>query len=540
LRYLFGDYTLDADRRELCRAGQPVHVEPQVFDLLLYVIRNRDRVVTKDDLIAGVWGGRIVAESTLGNRINAVRHAIGDSGERQQFIRTVARRGIMFVGDVREEEHGAASFGAADTTASAPPSPAVHAETLTAARDRAALPLPDKPSIAVLPFANLSDDPQQEYFCDGIAQDIITTLSKLHWLFVIARNSSFTYKGKTVDMRQVGRELGVRYVLEGSVRKAGNRVRITAQLVDATDGHHVWAERFDRALEDIFVVQDEITHSILGAMAPGILAAEIQRAQRKEIAELDQWERMMRAHWHVRRFTRDDCNEAIRLIEEGLQRDPSNAMALADLAYTWHMGGSFGWTKEPFPVAMDRMGDAARRAVASDDQDAAAQAALGLYELFSGRNEDAIRRLQRAVQLDPNSSFARGNLGVAHAFSAQCDAAIETLQDAIRLSPRDFLMVIWHTASAWSYLSAHRYEEAGDSAQRAIDSNPAFPDAHGTLAVANAHLGRMADARAALAGYVRLLPGLHITDERLMRPFKRPGDRDRFLDGLRMAGLREK
>jgi adenylate cyclase len=222
------------------------------------------------------------------------------------------------------------------------------------------LALPDKPSIAVLAFQNMGGDTEHEFFADGIAEDIITALSKSHWLFVIARNSSFTYKGKSVDVRQVGRELGVRYVLEGSVRKSANRVRITAQLVDATTGHHVWADRYDRSLEDIFVVQDEITHSIIGAIAPGIVAAEIRRTQGKDAAELGQWERTVRAHWHAHRFTREDCHEAFHLLGEVLQRDPNNALALADLAFNWHMGGFFGWIDEPIPVAMERVSEAAR------------------------------------------------------------------------------------------------------------------------------------------------------------------------------------
>jgi len=399
------------------------------------------------------------------------------------------------------------------------------------------LSLPDKPSIAVLAFQNMSDDVEQEFFGDGIAEDIITALSKLHWLFVIARNSSFTYKGKSVDVRQVGRELGVRYVLEGSVRKSGNRARITAQLIDATAGHHILADRYERGLEDIFAVQDEITHSIIGAIAPGIVAAEIQRTQGKDAAELGQWERLMRAHWHVQRFTREDCLEAIRLIEELLQRDPNNALALADLAYNWHMGGFFGWTKEPIPEAMEKMGEAARRAVASDDQDATAQTALGLYELFTNRHDDAIRRIARATELDPNSSFARGNLGVAYAFGGEPDRAIAALEDATRLSPRDYLAVIWHTASAWAYMSAERFAEAIESGRKAIDCNPNFPDSHGTLAASAAHLGRMSEAHGGLQGYVRLLPGLTLGDPRLIRPFRLPADRERFLDGLRKAGL---
>ena len=383
----------------------------------------------------------------------------------------------------------------------------------------------------------MSGDIEQEFFADGVAEEIITALSKSHWLFVIARNSSFTYKGKSVDVRQVGRELGVRYVLEGSVRKAGNRVRLTAQLIDATTGHHVWADRYDRAFEDIFVVQDEITHSIIGAIAPGIVAAEIQRTQGKDAAELGQWERMVRAHWHARRFTREDCLETIRLLGEVLQRDPNNAMALADLAYNWHMGGFFGWTEEPIPVAMERMGEAARRAVACDDRDATAQTSLALYELFSNQHDDAIKRLKRAIELDPNSNFARGNLGVAFNFGGEPDLALAALDEAKRLSPRDYLMVIWHTASAWSHLSAARFAEAMDCAKQAIDFNPNFPDAHGTLAAAAAHLGRMTDAKAGLDGYVRLLPGLTLNDPRLTRPFRRPEDRERFLSGLRKAGL---
>jgi adenylate cyclase len=268
----------------------------------------------------------------------------------------------------------------------------------TAASD---LALPDKPSIAVLAFQNMSGDPEQEFFADGIAEEVITALSKAHWLFVIARNSSFTYKGKSVDVRQIGRELGVRYVLEGSVRKAGNRVRLAAQLIDAATGHHVWADRYDRSVDDIFAVQDEITHSIIGAIAPGIVAAEIQRAQSKDTAELGQWERVMRAHWHVRQLAREDCLAAFRLIDEVLQRDPRNTMALADLAFNWHMGGLFGWTKEPLPEAMERMGDAARRAVAADDQDAMAHTSLAVYELFSNRHDEASRRLHRAICARP-------------------------------------------------------------------------------------------------------------------------------------------
>jgi len=408
-----------------------------------------------------------------------------------------------------------------------------------AAKPASGLALPDKPSIAVLAFQNMSGDVEQEFFADGIAEDIITALSKAHWLFVIARNSSFSYKGKSVDVREVGRDLGVRYVLEGSVRKAGNRVRITAQLIDATSGHHVWAERYDRALEDIFAVQDEITRSIIGAIAPGIVAAEIQRTRGKEAAQLGQWERVMRAHWHVWRFTREDCREAFHLTDEILRRDPNNALALADLSFNWHFGGVFGWTTEPIAKAMEKSVDAARRAVAAEDRDATAQAALAVYEVFSNRHDDAIKRLMRAVELDPNSSLARGQLGVALSFGGEPDRSIAALEDAKRLSPRDYLMVIWHAVDAWSHLHAERFADAMACAKQAIEFNPAFPDSHGILAAAAAHLWQMTEAQAGLAEFVRLLPELTLSDPRLIRPFRRPADRERFLAGLHKAGLAE-
>jgi TolB-like protein len=230
LIYHFEDYVLDTDRRELRREGSLLSVEPKVFDLLVHLIGNRERVVSKDDLIGAVWNGRIVSESTLASCINAARNAIGDSGEEQRFIKTLPRKGIRFVGAVREEK------GHSDI---------VLPHSLVEAT-RPALTLPDKPSIAVLPFTDMTGDPQHEYFSDGITEDIITALSRLRWFFVIARNSTFIYKGQAADVRQVGRDLGVRYVLEGSVRKSGQRVRITSQLLDAMTGNHIWSDRYDR------------------------------------------------------------------------------------------------------------------------------------------------------------------------------------------------------------------------------------------------------------------------------------------------------
>src|SRR5689334_11669517 len=267
--FQFEDYRLDPGRRELSRGPELVAVGPQVFDVLAYLVTNREQVVSKDQLLDAVWGGRIVSESTLASHINAVRKAIGDSGEEQRLIRTVARKGFRFVGEVQE-------------------APAVHAAPEPSQQAAAKpLTLPSRPSIAVLPFVNLSGDPLQDYFADGVVEDIIAALSRNRWLFVIARNSSFTYKDRVVEVTQVGRELGVRYVLEGSVRKSANRMRITGQLIDATTGAHIWADRFEGTLEDVFDLQDKMSESIVGAIAPQLEFAEIERAVHKPTDSLD-------------------------------------------------------------------------------------------------------------------------------------------------------------------------------------------------------------------------------------------------------------
>ena len=287
---------LDPERRELKRASATRSpIGPQVFDLLLFLVENRERVVSKDDLLEAVWGGRIVSESTITSHINAARTAIGDNGQEQRFIRTVARKGFRFVGDVpRSRSHPAA-------------------ETPWRGRRRASSPCPTSPRSPSCPFTNMSGDAEQDYFADGMVEDIITGLSHIRWLFVIARNSSFTYKGRASDVKQVGRELGVRYVLEGSVRKAANRVRITGQLIDAETGGHLWAERYEGALDDIFELQDRITESVVGAIAQELERAEIERAKRKPTESLDAYDYFLRgmARFHARRSSNID--QALRI-----------------------------------------------------------------------------------------------------------------------------------------------------------------------------------------------------------------------------------
>jgi adenylate cyclase len=401
------------------------------------------------------------------------------------------------------------------------------------------LTVPDKPSIAVLPFQNLSGDTEQEYFADGIVEDIITSLSRNRAFLVISRNTTFTYKGAAIDVARVARELGVRYVLEGSVRRAGNRVRITAQLIDAASGHHLWAERYDRELADVFAVQDEISRTIIGELAPGIIAAEMQQARRKDASQLDAWDRTMRAHWHIRRFTREDLAEARRLLEEAIALDPANAMALSDLAFAHHFEGVFGWGQD-VATSYASCGQAARRAVVLDDADAQAHGVLAVFDIFSGRHDEARRRLRRALDLDANSALLHGYLAASYAFCGDYDAALPGSDAAMRLSPRDPFLTIWHLLKGWAALLSDHYREAVEFATQAVEANAEFPDNYAVLASAYGHLGNAAQARAALDELLRRMPGLTAADERLNRPFGSPVQRECFLEGLRQAGLPQK
>ncbi|HEX5507683.1 MAG TPA: winged helix-turn-helix domain-containing protein, partial [Pseudolabrys sp.] len=377
MKFLFENHVLDVGRRELCRGSEPIAVEPQVFDLLVYLVQNRDRVVSKDDLIASVWSGRVVSDSTLTSRINAARKAIGDSGEQQRLIRTIARKGIRFVGALLDE------------------TPARESTTVEVARPA----LPDRPAIAVLPFVNMSGDAEQDYFSDGISEDIITALSKLRWFFVIARNSSFAYKGKSVHLKQIGEELGVSYVLEGSVRKDEGRVRITAQLNNVATGGHIWAERYDRDLSDVFAVQDEITEAIVAAIEPQIYAAENFRAQRKPPDSLDAWDLVMRALAHYWRVTRQDNVVAQALLEKATSIDPNYGQALGLLANSYMFSAHMGWTDMAATAPIAER--AAFAAIHSDSEDAWAHIALGHVYLMARRFDDSLAEYETALRLNP-------------------------------------------------------------------------------------------------------------------------------------------
>jgi TolB-like protein len=525
VQYLFEDYALDPDRRELTRHAQAVAIGPKVFDLLLYLVQNRERVVTKDDLLEAVWSGRIVAESTLTSHINAVRKAIGDSGEEQRLVRTISRKGFRFVGEIKE---ASADRVTPRSEPAKPEEPPARAPTL-----------PDRPSIAALPFLNLSGDIEQEYFTDGVVEDIITALSRIRWLFVIARNSSFTYKGRAVDVKQVGRELGVRYVLEGSVRKAAHKVRITGQLIDATTGVHLWAERFDRTLEDIFELQDQVTEAVVGAIAPQLERAEIERAKRKPTESLDAYDYYLRGMAHLHLGSRGSIDAALGHFNDALMRDPNFASAYAMAAWCFFWRKVNGWMT-------DRAGEIAEgarlahRAVDLGRDDAVALTRGGhALAILTDDVAGGIALLDRALVLNPNLAAAWFLAGFLRTWNGEPDAAIEHFAHAIRLSPLDPEIYRMQAGLAAAHLFAGRFDDASSWAEKAFRELPSFLMVVCVIAASHALAGRPDEAQRAMKHLRELDPTFRISNLAKWIPIRRPEDIATFADGLRKAGLPE-
>ena len=517
MRYFFEEYAFDTDCRELHRGADVVSVTPQVFDLLAYLIHNRERVVSKDDVINAIWNGRIVSDAALTTRLNAARTAIGDSGEEQRLIKTLPRKGFRFVGQVQEARSAGAT---AANNSIEPPKPA--------------LALPDKPSIVVLPFQNMSRDPDQEYFADGMVDEITTALSRFKSLFVIARNSSFTYKGKAVDIKQVGRELGVRYVLEGSVRKAAGRVRITGQLIDAMTGAHLWADRFEGDLSDVFALQDEVTANVVSAIQPKLLQTEMDLAARRS-NDLSAYDLCLRAQ-HLQSWTRDGSAESLRLASRALEIDPRCGFA-ATLAGECHLRNvRQGWAADPKSEIAEGF-RLLRLALSIDGNATLALSMLGRATAsFSDDFDTAREMVDRAVVLNPNSFRAWEERGWTYLIVGPPQEAIRSFERRIRLSPFDPLLFATFAGMSDALISLGRFDEAVSAAKKAVRQNPVFPFSYRCLASALAHLGREAEANEAVAGLLELDPEFRIS-ERVAR-----GDLlglQMYIDGLRKAGLPE-
>jgi TolB-like protein/Tfp pilus assembly protein PilF len=519
LRYLFEDFALDTDLRELRQQDRVVAVEPQVFDLLAYLVRHREHVVSKDDLFAAVWNSRIVSESALTTRINAVRAALGDSGQEQRLIRTLRGRGFRFVADVRESVAATADESPATTI---PPA------------------LPDRPSIAVLPFLNLTGDREQEYFVDGMVDDVLAALSRVRWLFVIARQSSFIYKSRSADMMQIGRELGVRYAVEGSVRKSGTRVRVTAQLIETETGAHIWADRYDGDLRDIFALQDELTEKIVSAVETQVQAAEIRRARSKPTDSLSAYDFYLRALPAYFGQAPEDYNRARTLFDSALELDPEYAEALGLMTDSVANRTILGWT-DSWASGVDAASRLADRAVAvGPDNSTCAISAAFTYGVLSHRFDEAFDLANRAVALHPNSALVRNRASAVYAVCGEPDKAIAQCEAASRMNPlgsrKDATGTF--TMKSVALYFAGRYEESFDAARRALALAPQGNIARKYVAMSLAQLGRTDEARAEMAELVKR------QTEASIALFSQQGFRHKWMhelhvEGLRKAGLRE-
>jgi adenylate cyclase len=525
LLYLFEDYALDTERRELRRGDAPVAIEPKVFDLLAFVIENRRRVVSRDDLIAHVWDGRIVSESALARCIYGARSAIGDDGEAQRLIKTIQRKGLRFVGAVREQHR---PTGVTDAGIGAEP-PA------------APLTLPDRPSIAVLPLTNTSGDQEQNYFSDGITEDLITELSRFSELFVIAHNSSFQYKGRAIDVRQVGRELGVRYVLQGSIRRGGDRVRISVQLIDAVTGANRWAERYDRQIEDVIAVQDEVSRTVATLLVAHVNKAEIERSLNKPPQTwqaYDYYLRAVDAHASfLSTYKAADLYEVRRFLEQAIAIDPNYAPAYARLSWSYLVARNIRLDDDFLnPAALDRAYQLACKAVQLDPNLPQAHAQLGHVLHRRREHEAAVAGYERAMALNPN--FSDWRFAEVLIYAGDPARAIEAVERHMRLDP-------FHAplAAGWLGLARYmlkQYAQALPALRECASRAPNLPVGHACLAATYAQLGDMEKARAAAAEVLRIMPKW--TTESVaapLSPFKRPQDSEHFFDGLRKAGLPE-
>lgn len=482
MQYRFAGHVLDVDRRELRRGSEAITLEPQVFDLLVHLIRHRDRVVTKDDLLESVWGGRAVSESTLTSRINAARKAVGDSGAEQRLIRTLPRKGIRFVGEVITE-HPAG-----------PPLPHIPQ---------------DRPSIAVLPFDNLSDDHEQGYFADGMVEEIITGLSRIKWLFVISRNSTSIYKGKPIDVRTVGQELGVRYVLQGSVRRSGNHVRVTGQLIETATASHVWADRYEGTLGDIFTLQDEMTMNVIGAVEPTLRKAEVERARRRRPDNLDAYDLYLRALPFAATAMPEDADRALPLLEEAIRLEADYAAAHGLIAWCHEQRYLRGGLRVETREAARHH---ARAAIQAGGDDAMALAIGGFVVAVAERDyETALEAIDRSLALSPSSALAFGFSSIVRAWLGEYADAIEHARLGIRLSPYDPLTYLPYVGLAYAYFFAGSFAEAASAASRASAANPRFSVPRYLHAAASFRLGRTEEAMSISKTLLELQPSFTVS-----------------------------
>lgn len=531
--YRFGDFTLDAATFELSRSGQPVAIEPQVFNLLLYLVTNRNQVVSRDELIDAVWDGRTVSDTTLGSRIFALRRVLGDSGETQTVLRTIPRRGFRFVAEVttdRTQTNGAtaAEAGAGPASAGSPWFAAPAPQGRNEGTDR--YPGTVMPVLVVLPFkiAGPGIDP---YFCDGLTEDIISNLTHFSEIRVIASGTSFRFKNRDLIHSDIAAEVGADYIVDGSVRQTGDGMRIAVQLVDARTGVSLWADRYDRKAEDIFAVQDAVTRMIVASLGVKTQTVELTRALRKSPADLDAYDCLLRARRYTATLDEKMHAEARDLLEKAIGLDPNYAEACALLANVYLAEYRFDANPRPDPIG--RALDMALRATQLDPQSAYAHCWLGIVHFFRKDIGKFEAEMQRALDLNPNDPEILAEAGHYLSFMGEFDRGIALSRRAIELNP---LHPGWyHFSFARLHYYQRRYEETLVDVQRI--SLPDFFWTHLLTAAALGQLGRE-DAARSLALMNEAKPGVSAVDE--MRKWNAaPRDFDHLLEGLRKAGLDE-
>jgi TolB-like protein len=525
LRYLFEEYAIDTNLRELHRGAEIVSVAPQVFDLLEYLIRNRERLVSKDDLIDAVWSGRIVSDAALTTRLNAARSAIGDTGEKQRLIKTLPRKGFRFVGTVQEAHRPAIEpVGSAAQNGDTAPTPLS----------------PPRLSIVVLPFANLSGNPEQDYFVDGVTESLTTDLSRISGAFVIGRHTAFAYKSKAADLKQIGRDLNVRFILEGSVQRASGRLRVNVRLVDAQDGNHLWADRFDKPVADLFDMQDEIVSQLANTLNTQLIEAEARRVEHSLDPHAMDLYFQGRA-WSNRGPTREYMERARSFFERALVLDPEHAEALVGIA-------AIDAVSAASHMVDDRRARFATaeailiKALSIAPEHARAHLWLGNVKLFTNRATQGISECERALTLNRNLAEAHSSIGVAKVLIGRSAETEAHVQEALRLSPRDNGVYRWLYVTGGAKLQLGADAEAVAWIQRSLEANRNYPVAHFHLGAALALLGELDEARTAVKNGLALDP--HFTRRRfLANPMS---DNPAFLaaekricEGMRLAGVPE-
>ena len=521
--FRFDQFTLDTDRLELQCGDQRIDVEPQVFSVLSHLICNREHVVSKDALIEAVWDGRAISDSTLNTRINAVRRAVGDSGKAQSVIRTFPRRGFRFVAEVVEEGEVSRQGSRSDAMVS------------IAGTRPEDIDLSGKPSIAVLPFDNMSGDPEQEYFADGITEDIITDLSRFSEIMVIARNSTFTFKGRSVLLQDVGRELGARYVVDGSVRRANDRVRINLQLSDAANGSHIWAERYDRVFEDIFDLQDEVSRTIVATLPGRVELADIERVKRQPPENMATYDFLIRAKDHYYRTTEEDNAAGLQAVHKAIELDPHYGHAHAWLSCLLGQAWSRGWDKASAGrehLVSEQAAKAVDTAYALDENDSESHRILANINLLHKDLEKARYHQERALALNPNDDRIVALKGLLLTRLGHGEEGAEWIEQAMRLNP-------YHLERYWNHLGcahfvARHYEQSIDAFKHL---GALSYSCHAFLAACHAQLEQSVEAEVQAKTVMNLRPGFSTTAYIDTLTYAQHADREHHRDALRKAGL---